>query len=108
MDDLRVLDLDAIKSVKTPSQEARVLEYQLKKDAKKDENIWKSCLGCTSDRRLITYSTKLGVVVALMMFCSIQLVRLDKCDSDVYLALLSSLVGLIIPFHNHNNKQEED
>ena len=60
--------------------------------------VWSSCLGCTTDSRLLKYLTKMILIGVVIVFCCIQLARVDTCSSQkMYISLLTFSIGLIFP-----------
>jgi hypothetical protein len=80
----------------SPSQEKRILEHEIEIKEKEYENELKSCC-FTMDRRVLVLSFQYVIILVAMSFSMRQLIVLDECTAEPYLALLSSLIGLVIP-----------
>ena len=58
---------------------------------------WHSCC-LTCDKDVVQYIMKYFILVALMVFFSIELHLSDKCESDqLYTGLLSMVIGIALP-----------
>jgi hypothetical protein len=82
------------------------LELKIDTPRRKSENIselsentfnrkvyWKSC--CFElDKRAVQFFSKLLISLMIITFCLFQLHTLDKCDSDIYLSLLTMILGV--------------
>lgn len=87
----------------TPAMLERTLDHKIEIENKQQErdlekvgNTWSSC--CFDiDRRACIFVTQMMTLAMIMTFCITQLVRLDKCDSDQYLGILTLCIGVIIP-----------
>lgn len=55
------------------------------------------CSGGTCDKRVMKFLATFYITVAVSAFCMVQLYRVDKCDSDIYVTLLSMCVGMWLP-----------
>lgn len=87
------------KCVSTPSSTRRqVLHHKLSLEDKNFDVTWKSCCLGTTDKRLVTFSTQISIIVGMMLFSIYQLVVNDTCEhQQAYIGLLTLLLGLIIP-----------
>ena len=60
--------------------------------------MWKSCCGLELDKNAVVYFTQIGIICGIMIFAIYKLATDRSCESQtVYLALLSSLTGLVLP-----------
>ena len=60
------------------------------------KTYWKSCCGCTLDKRALTFFSQLFISLIMIVFCLYKLHTLDKCDSDVYMSLLTMILGIYV------------
>ena len=75
----------------TPEQQDAILEF------KEHENYWKSCLGGSTDSRLLKFTVLHIIVVSLLIFSAVGLSRAEDCETTaLYQSLLTFLLGLII------------
>lgn len=82
----------------TPSTVKRIIERKLEHEKDEYRDRWKSCLGCESDRRIVTYFSQMTIIAVVISFCIYQLITLDSCpDQQAYLGLLSFVIGLVFP-----------
>jgi len=59
-------------------------------------NVWRSC--CLEvDKRAITFFSQFIISIFIIAFCLGQLYTLDKCDSDIYMNLLTLILGTWLP-----------
>jgi hypothetical protein len=90
-------------SFDSPTIQERKLEHRIEVENKKQEqeqeiieNTWSSC--CFHiDRRACKFVSQMVTLASIMTFCVVQLIRLDKCDSDQYLGILTLCIGVVIP-----------
>jgi hypothetical protein len=80
----------------SPATAKKIIDYKIHREEKKEENTWRSCC-FVSDKRAIQYFSQLFIIAGVMAFSIVQMARLDSCDSQPYLGLLTLLIGLIIP-----------
>jgi hypothetical protein len=59
-------------------------------------NVWKSCC-LRVDKRAITFFSQFTISLIIIIFCLGQLYILDKCDSDIYMNLLTLILGTWLP-----------
>jgi hypothetical protein len=60
------------------------------------EDIWESC--CFKlDRRSVEFFSRLTIILLSLIFCFERLTKLEQCDAQPYLGLLTLLIGIIIP-----------
>ena len=80
---------------RSPSLVKRVIDYKIEKEQKQLENEWHSCLtGRKTDRRLLSYISKLLISIGVLSFSCVQIIRAGPCDSN--LPLYSSLITFVI------------
>ena len=69
-----------------------VLEYQ------EASTQWNSCVGGSTDSRLLRYIVIHAIIIALISWTMVMLSRAQSCeDSQLYSSLLTFLIGLVIP-----------
>ena len=69
-----------------------VLEYQ------EASTQWNSCVGGSTDSRLLRYVVIHAIIIALISWTMVMLSRAQSCeDSQLYSSLLTFLIGLVIP-----------
>ena len=61
------------------------------------KTYWKSCCGFQVDKRGISFFSQFFISIIIIIFCLLQLHRLDKCDSDIYMNLLTLILGTWLP-----------
>jgi hypothetical protein len=75
----------------SPQQQEAIIEF------KEHENYWKSCLGGSTDSRLLKFTVLHVIVVSLLIFSAVGLSRATSCEeTSLYQSLLTFLLGLII------------
>ena len=60
------------------------------------KNYWDSCC-IRADKRAISFFSQFFISILIISFCLCQLYRLDKCDSDIYMNLLTLILGTWLP-----------
>ena len=77
--------------------EAVAVNDPIERRLSESSEVWRSC--CIKvDKQMVMYLTTMGILGGIIVFCCIQLTRLDDCNSQAtYISLLSAMVGLIIP-----------
>ena len=55
------------------------------------------CSGTNCDRRALTFMATFYITFAVSAFCMVQLARVDKCDSDIYITLLTMCLSIWLP-----------
>ena len=59
---------------------------------------WKSCLGGSTDSRLLKYTVIHVIIFLLLIWCMVMLTLVDSCEAtQLYSSMLTFLVGLVIP-----------
>ena len=59
------------------------------------KTYWKSC--CFKlDRRAVKFFSQLFISLIMIVFCLYKLHTVYKCDSDVYMSLLTMILGIFI------------
>ena len=59
---------------------------------------WNSCLGGSTDSRLLKYTVIHTIIFMLLVWCMVMLTLVDTCEgTQMYSAMLTFLVGLVIP-----------
>ena len=59
---------------------------------------WRSCLGGSTDSRLLKYVVIHSLIFMLLVWCMVMLTLVDTCEgTQMYSAMLTFLVGLVIP-----------
>lgn len=72
---------------------------EIKIEAKESEinNIY-NCLGRSFDRRCLTYISQLAISLIIIVFSIYKLSHIGcDDDKDIYLMLLSSVIGILMP-----------
>lgn len=73
-------------------QRQAVLEYQ------EASTQWNSCVGGSTDSRLLRYIVIHLIIVGLLIYTMFMLSAAESCeDSQLYSSLLTFLIGLVIP-----------
>jgi hypothetical protein len=90
----------------SPEIKLKVLEYKLEQKKKKQDHefkdSWQSCC-FTVDKNMVMYSTQVGFISMISIFCIRQLIMLDSCTSQPYLGLLTLLIGVLTPQPTYKN-----
>jgi hypothetical protein len=59
---------------------------------------WRCCIGGHTDSRLIKFLAVYFILVLVFIFCLFMLLNAKTCeDSTAYMALLTMLIGILIP-----------
>lgn len=82
---------------RSPSVEKKVLEMKQNKREFEQENIYRTCCSGTSDKRFLKHMSQIIFGFTISAFCCVQLVRVNKCDHDIYVSILSGILGFFIP-----------
>ena len=76
----------------TPEQRDAILEF------KQASTQWNSCIGGSTDSRLLRYVVIHAIIIALISWTMVMLSKAESCeDSQLYSSLLTFLIGLVIP-----------
>ena len=76
----------------TPEQREAVLEF------KQQSTQWNSCIGGSTDSRLLRYIVIHFIIIGLLIYTMLMLSGAESCeDSQLYSSLLTFLIGLVIP-----------
>lgn len=76
----------------TPEQRDAILEF------KQASTQWNSCVGGSTDSRLLRYIVIHAIIIALISWTMVMLSKAESCeDSQLYSSLLTFLIGLVIP-----------
>jgi Sec-independent protein secretion pathway component TatC len=81
--------------------DTEILHHNFKVEDEKLEieldNTWKSCC-LTTDKRFLLFGTQFFVMLLIIIFCIVQLVKNNDCDSQrAYSSLLTFIIGVMIP-----------
>ena len=61
------------------------------------ENSWKSCC-LVLDKRFVQFFAQMLVIMLIIIFCVVQLSRLDDCNNQrAYVGLLTFIIGIMLP-----------
>ncbi len=103
MEHLRIFDKketdSPILQLKRLNLEEQREDHKRTVEETKNAHTWDSCF-CSkpTDARLLKYLSQLFVIVSLMVFCCERIISLDdSCESHPFQAMLSLLLGLLIP-----------
>lgn len=67
--------------------------------------VWFCCRGGRTDSRLLQFIVSTGMSVIIVIFCIVQLVRLDEpVAQNTYISLLTLVFGIFIPTPKVNHK----
>ena len=73
-------------------QRQAVLEYQ------EASTQWNSCIGGSTDSRLLRYIVIHLIIIGLLIYTMLMLSGAEDCESSqLYSSLLTFLIGLVIP-----------
>ncbi len=73
-------------------QREAILEF------KQASTQWNSCLGGSTDSRLLRYAVIHLIIIGLLIYTMFMLSAADDCESSqLYSSLLTFLIGLVIP-----------
>ena len=73
-------------------QRQAVLEYQ------QASTQWNSCVGGSTDSRLLKYVVIHTIIIGLLIYTMFMLSKASDCESSqLYSSLLTFLIGLVIP-----------
>ena len=79
--------------IDTPRRKSENNISELSENTFNRKVYWKSC--CFElDKRAVQFFSKLLISLMIITFCLFQLHTLDKCDSDIYLSLLTMILGV--------------
>ena len=68
------------------------------KTGQDNPNNWRSCSGCICDKRILVFTSQLGISVTVVLFCMFQLYYSTSCERDsLYSGLLSLILGCWLP-----------
>ena len=76
----------------TPEQRDAILEF------KQASTQWNSCIGGSTDSRLLKYIVIHTIIIGLLIYTMFMLSKASDCESSqLYSSLLTFLIGLVIP-----------
>jgi hypothetical protein len=80
------------------SRDLRHLEtaVNIKKEIERDSNTWNSCC-LTVDKRFVVFTVQSITCLSIMVFSMVMLFFKDSCDNQIYISLISTIVGLYMP-----------
>ena len=81
---------------------ARMESLEVKEEKLKDAEFERAtmlrcCSGTNCDKRALTFMATFYITFAISTFCMVQLFRVDKCDSDIYITLLTMCLSIWLP-----------
>ena len=77
--------------------EKEIIHHKFKLEDDELENYWKSCC-LILDKRFCQFFSQMGVMLLIIIFCIVQLTRLDDCNNQrAYVGLLTFIVGILMP-----------
>lgn len=77
--------------------EDREQEHRIEIENQQTDNTYKSCC-IEMDKRFLQFLSQFVIGFFIIIFCSVQLVRLDKAeDQRTYISLLSLIIGIFLP-----------
>jgi len=80
-----------------PEEVELVVNDPIQRRPSESSEVWRSCC-IKADKQAVVYLTTMGILGGIIIFCCIQLTRLNDCNSQAtYISLLSATVGLIVP-----------
>ena len=68
----------------------------IKEELEEHKNTWKSCC-LTVDKRFVVFITQALVASSILIFSMIMLFYKDSCDNQIYIGLISTIIGLYMP-----------
>lgn len=83
-------------SMRSPSFEKRRLEYKTKEKEFENETYLKTCCSGTSDKRFLTYISQMSFGIIISTFCMVQLVRVPRENNEIYVSMLSGIIGVFL------------
>ena len=76
--------------------EKEALKHDMDVQDELRNNTWDS-LCMRMDRRAVTFFSQFIIIIGVMVFCAIKLSGEDTSQHSTYLALLTTMIGVIIP-----------
>jgi hypothetical protein len=80
--------------IDTPRRKSENNISELSENTFNRKVYWGCCSGSRIDKRAVQFFSKLLISLMIITFCLFQLHTLDKCDSDIYLSLLTMILGV--------------
>lgn len=77
------------------------LDHEIKLQDKQYEDHWRSCVGITTDRRLLEFGARFLISITVLTFSLVQLTQEDNDLQTYWCSLITFIVGL-----NTNNSPE--
>ena len=92
---------DLIHSPKLSRMNSRDLKHletavHIKEGIERNSNQWRSCC-LTVDKRFVVFATQSITCLSVMIFSMIMLFYKDSCDNQIYVGLISTIIGLYMP-----------
>ena len=87
------MDLKEEDILMTPSSQHRRLHIQEVKTEDSTENLYHSCCGGMSDKRLVILLTQVGISGLVLIFSGLMLALEEESDKAIYMSLISSTLS---------------
>ena len=68
----------------------------IKEEFNTKSNQWRSCC-LTMDRRFLVFLVQSLICCSILVFSMIMLFYKDSCDNQIYIGLISTIIGLYMP-----------
>ena len=80
------------------SREIKNLEavVHIKDEIERNSNAWTSCC-LTVDKRFVVFIVQSITCLSIMVFSMIMLFFKNSCDNQIYVGLISTIIGLYMP-----------
>ena len=82
----------------SPESKQRSLSFKKLDQEDNTQNIYKSCFGCGTDRRLLILSTQIFMSGFVIIFCCAMITSEE--DKTLYISLLSSTLSFWLGKHS--------
>ncbi len=92
---------DLINSPKLSRMNSRDLKHletavHIKEEMERSSNTWTSCC-LTMDKRFVVFAVQSITCLSVMIFSMVMLFFRDSCDNQIYVGLISTIIGLYMP-----------
>lgn len=93
-----LMQTPAIPITRMNSRELKHLKaaIHIKEEFDEKQHQWRSCC-LTMDRRFVVFIVQAIVSCSILIFSMVMLFYKDSCDNQIYIGLISTIIGLYMP-----------
>ena len=88
--------------MKEPTEDIKLVDVKEKEpdsiQVRNQPVLWRSCSGCSTDPRLLRFSSSLVISLIIIIFCIIQISLSNSCEeTNTFMSLLMFVIGVWLP-----------